>query len=402
MEKVKTCTRCGLEKPVSEFTNSGRGSWCKACHALECREWRERNKTRSPRRANLDAMPWEEIFRRFAAGETANALSLEYGVSGTALRKRLVGRFGSSKRKSLTPRKQKVLDLYNQGLSNSEISAALGWTGNNRSNVSDVLRALGISRTEEEAREARCRGVRLSAEKAKFESETKIRELIESSRLEYLGGYTNCNGFIDVQYPQCGHTGKISCQALRKTGKIQPCAICASEQRQQREKAKAEEREEKAKAKELERKEKEAQKIREKEQRRWKSCAECGNTFFDESKSNHKRYCSSACYNRAYNRQKDAKRRGYKANSTLTKLYRRDGGRCYICGCSCDFEDYQIIDGAFVVGKTYPTVEHVIPICLGGDDGQDNIRLACHHCNTKKSIISDLKVENTGQIAWVI
>lgn len=347
-------------------------------------------------------MPWEEIFRRFAAGETANALSLEYGVSGTALRKRLVGRFGSSKRKSLTLRKQKVLDLYNQGLSNSEISAALGWTGNNRSNVSDVLKALGISRTEEEVREARCRGIRFSAEKAKSESETKIRELIESSGLEYLGGYTNCDGFIDVHYPQCGHIGKISCQVLRKTGKIQPCTICASEQRQmvaaEREKAKAEEREKKAKAKE----EKDAQTVREKEQRHWKNCAECGKTFFDESKHNQKRYCSSACYNRAYNRRKDAKCRGYKAKGTLTKLYGRDSGRCYICGCSCDFEDYQIIEGAFVVGKTYPTVEHVIPICRGGDDSWENVRLACHRCNTAKSINSDYKVENTGQIAWVI
>ena len=348
---------------------------------------------------------WRQFVAEYGGFGGQLACAKEYGVSVKTVQKHT----GDIMQALLKARNEKIIEFRRNLMTQAEIADALGisenivWIICKKAGMGGKLRSNWATLT---AMEAQKRGREKALSRIKAEQEAKYREQVEVAGLEYLGGYTNRDGFIDVHYPQCGHIGKISCQVLRKTGKIQPCTICASEQRQmvaaEREKAKAEEREEKAKAKELERKEKEAQKVREKEQRRWKSCAECGNTFFDESKSNQKRYCSSACFNRAHNRQKDAKRRGYKANGTLTKLYRRDGGRCYICGCSCDFEDYQIIDGAFVVGKTYPTVEHVIPICRGGDDGQDNIRLACHHCNTVKSIVSDYKVESTGQIAWAI
>lgn len=69
---------------------------------------------------------------------------------------------------------------------------------------------------------------------------------------------------------------------------------------------------------------------------------------------------------------------------TLKKLYDRDNGICYLCGKVCDFNDSKYVDGAFVVGKDYPTVEHIKPISLGGSDTWDNIKLACLYCNSKK------------------
>ena len=70
---------------------------------------------------------------------------------------------------------------------------------------------------------------------------------------------------------------------------------------------------------------------------------------------------------------------------TLEKLYERDNGVCYLCGRLCNWNDYKVINGAFIVGKTYPTIEHVIPISRGGSDTWNNTRLACLYCNSKKS-----------------
>lgn len=69
---------------------------------------------------------------------------------------------------------------------------------------------------------------------------------------------------------------------------------------------------------------------------------------------------------------------------TLDKLYERDHGVCYLCGKACDWSDFQKVNGAFVVGGSYPTVEHVKPLCRGGSHTWQNVKLACFACNTKK------------------
>ncbi len=89
-------------------------------------------------------------------------------------------------------------------------------------------------------------------------------------------------------------------------------------------------------------------------------------------------------------RKKDVKRRAKlrevkrDKDITLRKLYERDNGICYLCGRVCEWSDSEYIDGAFVVGGSYPTVEHIKPISFGGTDTWDNIKLACHYCNSKK------------------
>lgn len=47
--KTKICRKCGQEKPLEDFMKnnklrSGRGSYCKACHNLQCKEITERKK----------------------------------------------------------------------------------------------------------------------------------------------------------------------------------------------------------------------------------------------------------------------------------------------------------------------------------------------------------------------
>lgn len=71
-------------------------------------------------------------------------------------------------------------------------------------------------------------------------------------------------------------------------------------------------------------------------------------------------------------------------NITLKKLYERDNGVCYICGNVCDWTDSEWKDGVFIVGRNYPTIEHLKPLSKGGSHTWNNIRLACLSCNSKK------------------
>lgn len=81
-------------------------------------------------------------------------------------------------------------------------------------------------------------------------------------------------------------------------------------------------------------------------------------------------------------------------NISLKRLYERDKGACYICGGKCDWKDWRLSDnGNLYPGDKYPTVEHVIPVSLGGADAWDNVRLAHWKCNLKKgATVGDLQL----------
>lgn len=69
----------------------------------------------------------------------------------------------------------------------------------------------------------------------------------------------------------------------------------------------------------------------------------------------------------------------------LYTLIKRDNNECQICKCKCDLYDYIVTpSGAMIVGKKYPTIDHIIPCVLGGSHTWDNVQLACFECNSKK------------------
>lgn len=341
---------------------------------------------------------WRQFVAEYGGFGGQLACAKEYGVSVKTVQKHT----GDIMQALLKARNEKIIEFRRNLMTQAEIADALeisedvvriickkaGMGGQIRSNWATLT-----------AMEAQKRGREKAHSRIKAEQEAKYREQVEVAGLEYLGGYTNCDGFIDVHYPQCGHIGKISCQVLRKTGKIQPCAICASEQRQRV----ADEKErQKAEAKEAARIEREAKEMaaQEKKAARVNVCLTCGAEFHPEHGGQH--YCSDDCRRKAGNRRREARKRGQRRTIQLEQVFQKEKGRCYLCGGSCDFEDYQIIDGAFVVGSNYPTVEHVIPMCLGGDDSWENVRLACHRCNSIKGRKSDVRVEKSGQIAFML
>ena len=120
-------------------------------------------------------------------------------------------------------------------------------------------------------------------------------------------------------------------------------------------------------------------------------CVECGTPFYNIQP--HALTCTPLCSKRRANRLQ----RLYNSNRlnesniidkdiTLQKLFDKYEGICYLCGKECDFNDKVITEeGYTIVGKTYPSIEHVIPISKNGLHSWDNVKLAHHYCNTLKS-----------------
>lgn len=90
------------------------------------------------------------------------------------------------------------------------------------------------------------------------------------------------------------------------------------------------------------------------------------------------------CERRKEHKRRMRERVEFDKTITLEKLYERDHGVCYMCNKTCDWQDFQRINGNFIVGGSYPTVEHVKALCHGGTHTWDNVKLACFACNTKK------------------
>jgi len=133
-------------------------------------------------------------------------------------------------------------------------------------------------------------------------------------------------------------------------------------------------------------------------------CDECSSTFGGTRK---RKLCSQSCINKRVNRLKELRKRTARMNGkvdysiTLKKLIQKEKNVCYLCGGQCDSNDFNIDSrGSFIVGKNYPSIEHVVPISKGGTHTWDNVKLAHHYCN---SIKTDKKiVEDTGQMVLML
>lgn len=78
------------------------------------------------------------------------------------------------------------------------------------------------------------------------------------------------------------------------------------------------------------------------------------------------------------NRRRRALKRGAASEHyTLTGIAERDHGRCGLCGQKVPM-DHRHPD------PLSPTIDHIIPISLGGDDTRANVQLAHFRCNNAK------------------
>lgn len=298
-------------------------------------------------------------------------------------------------------RNLRIIEERNAGRKMSEIAAEFGIA---ETTVSHICKAKGCRQFRAPADRSNVPKITGSDHHGWHGDEEAAR--IVSERIpdfEYVGGYTGTDGYADIRCKTCGEIIKRSWVTIRH-GKA-TCDICEARRIEKAKQERETKRIAAAEEKERIRKEKAAEKQRLAEERernkQERICSVCGQVF--KTNRLNQLCCSPECSKRRQYKTHDKRlsKYGQKSNGiTLAKLYRRDRGICYICGRTCDLND-KITDerGTVICGDTYPSIEHVIPLSLGGPNTWDNVRLACRGCNTAKNKRSDIKICADGRLA---
>lgn len=320
-----------------------------------------------------------EIMDAYFSEMSVDDISKECGVSMSSVY--MAWReAGFSKRP--TQLQKMVYSLRKQGKCSSEIADELKI----RTESATALAArVGLPFTEEEKRRSIELGI--ARRKRALEKTAIIRSqwfLDKIPGWEYVSGNVQGDGFVCIRHIACGNVCEKSAAVLRHHANP-TCKYCVERKKEAKDAAKRD-----AQAA----REEQRQKL--KERRFWSSsfeqisfsvCQECGRDYLGGGK-----YCSQECQMRAHNKRKKDKRlakikdRCVDMDIDVRRLYERDGGVCWLCGGTCNFEDYtKDASGHFVVGHTYPSIDHVIPLSRGGVHSWENVKLAHHRCNSLKS-----------------
>jgi len=225
-------------------------------------------------------------------------------------------------------------------------------------------------------------------------------------RYLYVGGYTHSDSDVIIECRQCHTQINMGMQSIRKHRPLH-CECEINERRQIKEYKKSLISISNKRVKGLLRDIKLKKQKEKRDKELLSVCVECGKSFIGTSIN--MKYCSAECARRMNNRGRDKRVNDlFKANGnvdkdiTLTKLIKRDGSICHICGDKCDRKDYtRTEEGYFIVGNNYPSIDHVIPKSKGGTHTWGNIKLAHHYCNTIKRD-KEIYQEGTGQLKIVI
>lgn len=244
-----------------------------------------------------------------------------------------------------------------------------------------IAKELGVKRS---VIANRCRKWNLTGERDHQQSNgVEVFEYLKQANLEYVSGDINTKANVIVKELKCGHVHQVNMRTVYQKlkgykGITLSCPVCAEIAKKQKEDAAALERFQREWAREHK-----PERFR---QLRMKTCKRCGNVFIGSTL-----YCSNACMKRMMDSNKEARRRIRMRKQMVDKdislevLYKRDNGKCYLCGKICDWNDITEKDGTLIAGATYPSIDHVVPLSKGGKHSWDNVRLACRECNGKKS-----------------
>lgn len=116
--------------------------------------------------------------------------------------------------------------------------------------------------------------------------------------------------------------------------------------------------------------------------RRWIAgcCIRCGDPFVGRWHSSWPcRYCSDGCAKKdSRDRRRARKRQAFIEEVWRKKVYERDNWVCQLCNEPVDRD-------AEVPERFAPTLDHIVPLALGGDHSYANIETAHFICNSRKS-----------------
>lgn len=390
--ETKRCSRCGQVKPVSEFTKKasnkdGLDSQCKDCKRVGQYAWRhgttegfEADKRHGSKYTDEQIAEWKAYVLEHGSIREA---AVHFDVISNTMQKYVRDELQAYKAK----RNTKIIELRNTGHTANEIAEILGI---NKGVVEIVCRANGLGG------QIRCSSgfkseaaVKARKEREKTQraaGEGKCRENAIRYGFEYIGGYTGSDGTVTLRCKDCGRAFELSCITLRhKNTQSVNCPLCAEDRRLEVEKQKLDE----AEANRIERmfesyiKRVKAESDRESQRmRNVHVCPACGKPTDSRSIC-----CSADCTRRMGNHRKDhriSKDKRIDKGITAKALYRRDNGICWICGGQCDLNEYEEHDGKIICGGNYPSVDHIIPVCEGGEDSWENVKLAHRSCNTAR------------------
>lgn len=111
-----------------------------------------------------------------------------------------------------------------------------------------------------------------------------------------------------------------------------------------------------------------------------KTCQECGESF--TAKKSNARWCSPQCRRRFTAREESRRRGPIRPDSvpyTDREIFERDGWRCHLCGKKVDKTvSRRKPDGA--------SIDHLLPLALGGADTPANVATAHNRCNREKGV----------------
>ena len=109
--------------------------------------------------------------------------------------------------------------------------------------------------------------------------------------------------------------------------------------------------------------------------RHWVRCDDCGKTVRKAAKSAAKQRCADC---RLASIPAPGTRMPWIPMRRRLSLYERDGWECVLCGEAVDRD---------LIGtrsQMRPSLDHVIPRCMGGSHEDSNLRLAHVICNARK------------------
>lgn len=230
-------------------------------------------------------------------------------------------------------------------------------------------------------------------EKTLPQREAKAAETIRNnySDWRYVCGYQQMDGWVTVEHIECGKASSQSFVSIRKGWVLRcpHCLVLKGQQDQTRQMIGKEVRAIQRRNRQRLQQKRDALKQLERKQKR---CVVCG------AWTDGNAYCSKKCARHMFNARHEARRRAkiqavlVDNDITLQKLYKRDKGICYLCGDMCDWNDSMTVNGAFIAGDKYPSIDHVRPLALGGCHAWNNVKLAHRHCNTVKRDIPPSKI----------
>ncbi len=114
------------------------------------------------------------------------------------------------------------------------------------------------------------------------------------------------------------------------------------------------------------------------------NCVECGAEFTPSRNDCRRKFCSAICREKNERRAEQTRRRARKTGVAADRIdpievFNKYGWRCYLCGISTPREMCGTNDARA------PTLDHIVPLGLGGTHTESNVACACRDCNTRKS-----------------